>query len=65
MEFVMMNNYIEAAEKVLSIAEKCEDEDLAKILTSGSTKIMQLGHMNGMILKVASVEASTEESETK
>lgn len=58
----MKNYYLEAAERVSDLANKCNDNtDLANVLRAGSSKITKLAHKHGvLLLKKASVENEAE-----
>ena len=57
----MVKHYIDAANELMDLANKCPNDELAKILKSGSLKIVQLAHSHGAILKVAASEIPVEE----
>jgi len=60
----MVKHYIDAANKIMNLANQCEDVGLANILKNGSLKIVQLAKNNGAILKAAAIELPEEKVET-
>lgn len=54
-EFKMTNQYHEAANRVMEIADMCDDPDVANVLKAGYSKIFDLGiKHNSIIKKIAS-----------
>lgn len=54
----MTNQYHEAANKVMEIADMCDDPDVANILKAGYSKIFDLGIKNNSVIKKIASENS-------
>lgn len=50
----MVHEYIEAANKLMEMAEDCEDCEVADLLKAKSLKIFELAASHGGIIKTAS-----------
>lgn len=59
----MFQRYFERAEELTEISNSCEDMEIANILKVGASKIYELAHSNGAIIKTASVKNTDKDAE--